>query len=269
MPRIRCPNCGTTIDLESRRELDYKMILNSVQKDSKTFTDLLKITGLPRKTLSMRLTALRDSGIIVKDGGYRLNGSAPLGKWGKIMESPESQLSKPSFFTRKNVLITLMLLVIAVPIGTSVLGMLTSYQPPPAPPPEPPYIGTFKMELKISDAKDLYIWQVTIHFNSSQLVVVEEEIAEGNFFTQTNPPHGTIFTFDVDKKRPGTFSLLGSLLGDVSGVNGSGTLAIVTFGYKSASYDLPRIVYDDVFETTLLDSNLQRTTGTLALELEG
>lgn len=77
MPQIRCPKCGTTINLENRKGVDFSMILNALQRSPKTFTDLLHLTGLPRKTLSLRLKCLCDSGTIVKDGGYRINGALP------------------------------------------------------------------------------------------------------------------------------------------------------------------------------------------------
>jgi hypothetical protein len=83
MPQIRCPKCGTTINLENRKGVDFSTILNALQRSPKTFTDLLHLTGLPRKTLSLRLKSLCDSGAIVKDGGYRLNGTPPSTLAGK------------------------------------------------------------------------------------------------------------------------------------------------------------------------------------------
>jgi len=74
MPKITCPRCGTTIDLENRRNIDIGKICQALQKGPKTFTDLLKATGLPRKTLSLRLRSLCDSGAIAKNGDYALNG---------------------------------------------------------------------------------------------------------------------------------------------------------------------------------------------------
>ena len=76
MPRITCPTCGTTIDLENRRMLDFGRILQALQGGPKTFTELLKITGLPRKTLSLRLKYLCDSGAVLKNGTYSLNKSS-------------------------------------------------------------------------------------------------------------------------------------------------------------------------------------------------
>ncbi|MEM4703704.1 MAG: PKD domain-containing protein [Candidatus Bathyarchaeia archaeon] len=74
MPKVTCPNCGTTIDLENRRKIDYGKICQALEKGPKSFTDLLKITGLPRKTLSLRLNYLCESKIVTKNGDYSLNG---------------------------------------------------------------------------------------------------------------------------------------------------------------------------------------------------
>jgi len=267
MPRIRCPNCGTSINLESRRELDYKMIVSIVQKGSKTFTELLKNTGLPRKTLSMRLAALCDSGVIVKDGGYRLNGSTHIGKWGSIMESTEMSLPKQSFFTRKNMLITLILLVIAVPVAASVYATLISSPPPSPQPSEPEYIGTFKMYLKVYEVTDLFAWQVVVNIDSTKLVVVNAE--EGDFL-KAGAKQGTTFVAEDDFPEVPNILLLGdTLMGmEVRGVDGSGTLAIVTFGYKTSEYTLPKIVFNNnVYETFLWDSNKEVIQGTLKLEI--
>lgn len=270
MPQIRCPNCGTSINLENRRELDYKTILSVIQKGSSTFTELLKNTGLPRKTLSMRLSALCDSGIIVKDGGYRLNGTVQLGKWGKIMDSTENQpLGKTSFFTKRNILITMMLLVIAVPIAANVFATLINSPPPPQQ--APLYIGTFKAYVKVTDVTDLFAWQAVINVDSSQLVVVD---AVRGDFLKAKAPDGTTFQWADETTNPDTPNILlvgDSLLGmDIEGVSGTGTLAIITFGYKTKSYALPEILYgpDHVFETALLDSNLAYIQGyTLTLEI--
>jgi len=246
------------------------MILSGMQKSSKTFTDLLKITGLPRKTLSMRLTALCDSGVIVKDGGYRLNGSSRVENCGGKMDLPESQaLTKPSFFTRRNVIITLMLVMIAVPIAANVSAMLFSSPSPPQP--EPQYIGTFKAYIKVSNVIDLFAWQVVIYADSLELIVVDA--VEGNFL-KANAPYGTTFMLAdhmTNPDIPNTLLVGDSLLGmDIPGVNGAGVLAIITFGYKSENYTLPKIIFDHkMYETLLLNSykeHIQEYTLTIEIE---
>jgi PKD repeat protein len=80
-PQITCPHCGSTINLENRKEVDFEKIMYALDKSPRTFTELLTITNLPRKTLSIRLKELCTSGSIVKDGGYHLNSSIkPTGK---------------------------------------------------------------------------------------------------------------------------------------------------------------------------------------------
>lgn len=74
-PQITCPHCGSTINLENRKGVDFEKIMYALDKSPKTFTELLTITNLPRKTLSIRLKELCTSGSIIKDGGYHLNSS--------------------------------------------------------------------------------------------------------------------------------------------------------------------------------------------------
>ena len=80
VPQITCPNCGTTINLENRKEIDLDMIRNAARRQPKTFTELLHITKLPRKTLSLRLKELCQSGMLIKNEGvYKLNGVSEYG----------------------------------------------------------------------------------------------------------------------------------------------------------------------------------------------
>lgn len=74
-PQITCPHCGSTINLENRKEVDFEKITYALNGSTKTFTELLEVTNLPRKTLSLRLKDLCASGTIIKDGGYRLGAS--------------------------------------------------------------------------------------------------------------------------------------------------------------------------------------------------
>ncbi|HML01889.1 MAG TPA: PKD domain-containing protein [Candidatus Bathyarchaeia archaeon] len=74
-PQITCPYCGNTIGLENRKEVDFQKIIDALGKSPRTFTELLAMTNLPRKTLSLRLKELSASGSITKDGGYHLNPS--------------------------------------------------------------------------------------------------------------------------------------------------------------------------------------------------
>ncbi|MEM2915249.1 MAG: PKD domain-containing protein [Candidatus Bathyarchaeia archaeon] len=142
MPRIRCPNCGLTIDLESRKEVDFSQIFNALKGKERTFTELLHITHLPRKTLSLRLKALCKQGLIVKDnGGYRLMGSWTsepyrISKVGEKMEKIYNSL-KNHYLTIA--LVLCLLTYIGVPIMVHALGWLNEtpkakifYEQPPS-----------------------------------------------------------------------------------------------------------------------------------------
>lgn len=101
-PQITCPHCGNTINLENRKEVDFEKITYALNNSSKTFTELLEITNLPRKTLSLRLKDLCNSGSIVKDGGYRL--STSFRPYKKISETSRSgKMKAPILRMGKNV----------------------------------------------------------------------------------------------------------------------------------------------------------------------
>jgi hypothetical protein len=112
---------------------------------------------------------------------------------------------------------------------------------------EPRVRGNFTMVLKVNDVVDLYAWQVGISYNSSQVQVLR--ITSGGFV-------GDSFPFLVNSTDSIRNLLLigGSLCGEVAGKNGSGTLATITFGYYTENYSIPRIAFDQVFETFLLNS---------------
>ena len=105
MPQIGCPNCGVTINLKKRKEIDLDLIVGSLKNEPKTFTELLRTTRLPRKTLNIRLKDLIDSGIIVKDGGYRLTDSPQTHEFQarrsiKKIHNLKSNIYQPQEFTK-------------------------------------------------------------------------------------------------------------------------------------------------------------------------
>ena len=64
-------------------------------------------------------------------------------------------------------------------------------------------------------------------------------------------------TFPFISSMDGFESLLligGCLRGDVDGVDGSGILATITFGYYTEDYVMPSIAFDQLFGTMLLNS---------------
>lgn len=250
MPQVTCPNCGMTINLKNRKEIDVNLI-KSAAKTPRTFTELLQVTRLPRKTLSLRLKELCVSGTIVKgDGMYKVNGVTEF--WS---DGGKSMGRLSAAFRDRRMRTGLMLIAFLLLSSASghVLAMLFSpphmqtYQ-------EPVIIGNFTMALDIQNVEDLFGWQVVVIFDSSELKVLE--VSPGDFLTFNDPkyPQGPRLLSNVYESR----LLLGSCLyGDMLGKDGSGRLATIVFGYFKENYDIPQIVPKEVFETLLFDSQGQ------------
>jgi len=263
MPQVTCPNCGTTINLLNRREIDFHMITSAAKKKPRTFTELLHITRLPRKTLSLRLKELCINGDLVKrEGVYVLNGTSQFANGGgRSMEKISRMIHDRKM--RTGLMLTALLLSFSVS-GYVLATLFTAQSPSPSL--GPSYIGAFKVDLKISGAVDLFAWQTMINFNPSELVFVE--VVEGNFL-HPDTPYSTIFLY-ADDTGPGELLLYGSRKGiGVRGAAGDGILATITFGYKTEAYTLPKIVYyDDAgYDTYLLNPYLKYTAGSLKLEI--
>ena len=241
MPQIRCPNCGMTINLKKRKDLDVRMITEALKQGSKTFTDLLKITGLPRKTLNLRLKELCQNGILIKaEKGYKLNEFSDLRKgfrrsFGKLVENQ-----------RFKIVALLVLFIVGFPAFS--YAMVALYSSTPTTPPMPKLLGSFTVVVEVNDVKDLYCWQVLIGFNESELTVLKTM-------------NGTLAEIFVNASDIGEGALLlgGTFKGKVSGVdvNGSSSLAFITFGYYVENPVRPKIVMKGFgHETFLLDSRL-------------
>jgi len=250
MPQVTCPNCGMTINLKNRKEIDVNLI-KSAAKTPRTFTELLRVTRLPRKTLSLRLKELCVSGTIVKsDGVYKLNGVSEF--WS---DGGKSMGRVSGVFRDRRMRTGLMLIAFMISFSTSgyVLAKLLTpqyiqtYQ-------EPVIIGNFTMALDIYNVEDLFGWQVVMTFDSSELKVLK--VSPGDFFTFNDPryPQGPRLLSDIYGSR----LMLGSCLyGDMPGKHGSGRLATIVFGYFTENYDAPKIVPEEIFQTLLLDSQGQ------------
>ncbi|MGB9778482.1 MAG: cohesin domain-containing protein [Candidatus Bathyarchaeales archaeon] len=242
MPQVRCPNCGYTINLENRKETDFRLIKSAAKQHPRTFTDLLHVTKLSRKTLNLRLRELCANGVLTKEGRfYKLNGFA-----GDSRNSDFAEFSK--VFQNKKLRTGLMLIALLLFSWGSgyVLALFTSL-PNVQTNKGPEIIGNFAMVLKVNDITDLYAWQVAIAYNSSQMKVLE--VTPGDFV-------GGDFPFFVNSTDSAENLLLigSSMKGDENGKNGSGTLATITFGYYTEDHDMPQIVFNDVFGTMLLNS---------------
>jgi DNA-binding Lrp family transcriptional regulator len=236
-----------TINLENRRKIDFGLIKNATGKHPRTFTELLHITKLSRKTLNLRLQELCKEGVLIKyDGGYRLNGSLHNEDKGK--DFVKGFLN--GFHNKK---LRTGLILIAFMISFSTSGyVLAKFLTPPQQQfietLEPAILGNFTMSLYIHNVKDLYAWQAVIIFNSSELKVLE--VLPGDFLKIEYP----YFVNVTDVIDNGLF-LGGTMCGNVHGIDGSGELATVTFGYFVDNYKEPTIVPKQGFlETGIADS---------------
>lgn len=261
MPQIKCPNCGLTISLENRKETDMDLITKAVQTKERTFTELLHITRLSRKTLSLRLKELRSSGSIVKnDGAYSLNGASyPKGKGNGFVRSFLRSARAGTFQDRRmrNFAWVLMLLL-SSSVSGYVLAMFLVTPQPSQTHETPMIIGTFTMALDVNNVKDLHGWQVLVAYNPSELEVTQ--IIPGGFVGAEYPSSemadvsGGIFLNATDIGW-GKFLVGGLLIGNGPGKDGSGRLATIVFGYYTRDYKLPSIVQDEsMSETCLLNS---------------
>jgi hypothetical protein len=232
MPQIRCPNCGLTINLENRKEIDMNMIKKAVQHSAKSFTELLHITELPRKTLSSRLKELCVNGIIVKDGGsYRLCDSS------KSEEIYDTSLNRFHILHDKRVKtgIVLVALFISLPTFSYALASfvtLPQYSPPII-------LGTFDMVLEVHNVKDMYAWEVLILYNSSELKVLD--VKPGDFLEMEFPFFVNLTDINGDGDVEDVLLLASTLYGDVLGKSGDGLLATITFGYYAENYTMPEL----------------------------
>jgi len=135
-PQITCPYCGNTIGLENRKEVDFEKIMHALGKSQRTFTELLTMTSLPRKTLSIRLKELCASGSITKDGGYHLSPSiAPAnGIFTKKNGNGNGKMNPTILHIKKHVQwipVALIVCLIVVAFGSAM--MVSTPAPPPAP----------------------------------------------------------------------------------------------------------------------------------------
>lgn len=242
MPQIRCPKCGLIINLENRRSLDVKIITEAVKRGSKTFTSLLRTTGLPRKTLNLRLKELCERGVLVKvEGHYQLNGSSEPKK--NLVKSFERLTHNERF---KGVAL-LLLLLIGLPAFSYAMIKLTPTTQVTSPKPE--ILGTYTVVVEVNNINNLYAWQILMVFNESELTFLEARKGEiaGDLLVNAS---------DIGD---GALLLGGSLMGNVPGIDVevSTSLTYIVFGYYVEDPEPPQIAMKGFgFETFLLDSEL-------------
>jgi len=226
-----------TINLENRKKIDVNLIKNATKRQPRTFTELLHITRLPRKTLSSRLKELCKNGTLIKkERGYKINAVSEF-------ENNGRNLAKGFSRALHDKRIRTGLMLIAFLLCSSGSGyVLATFLTPKEIYQKPVILGNFTMALEVSNVKDLYAWQIIINFDSSELEVMK--ITPGSFVGDEYP----LFLNATDVGE-GILLLGGSLCGDVSGTNGDGRLATVVFGYFVDQYNWP-----PRFESQLLDS---------------
>ena len=243
MPRITCPNCGMTINLENRREIDFDLIATAAKKRPRTFTELLHITKLSRKTLSSRLKELCKNRTLIKSSGfYELNNASKF----EIKEKFSARRFSKIFNNRKmKIGLTLVVFLLSSSVSGYVLAMFIAY---PQHEEYPKPIGDFTMALDVNNVEDLYTWQVIITFNSSELNVLKT--MPGGFIEVEYP-----FFFNATDVADGILLLGSTLAGNVSGKNGTGTLAIINFEYFVEESKTPQLALSEkAFKTYLLNS---------------
>ncbi|MCD6240861.1 hypothetical protein J7K27_04980 [Candidatus Bathyarchaeota archaeon] len=101
----------------------------------------------------------------------------------------------------------------------------------------------FIIEVKVSDVTDLYGYEFHLRWNSTLLDCVE--VSEGPFLKSGG---STFFTYKINSTE-GCMVVDCTLLGDVQGVSGNGTLTTIKFYIKTTGECLL-----DLYDTILLDS---------------
>jgi len=104
----------------------------------------------------------------------------------------------------------------------------------------------FVVNLSVSDVSNLYAWQIKLAYDHTILELVTT--AQGSFLGASDM---TFFTYKVNDTS-GFLLMDCTLLGNLSGVNGSGTLATIEFHVEqSGSCDL------SLYDTQLIDPSEQ------------
>jgi len=101
----------------------------------------------------------------------------------------------------------------------------------------------FTIEVKVSDVIDLYGYEFHLRWNSTLLDCVE--VNEGPFLKSGG---STFFTYKINSTE-GCMVVDCTLLGDIQGVNGNGTLTTIKFYIKKTGECLL-----DLYDTILLNS---------------
>lgn len=86
----------------------------------------------------------------------------------------------------------------------------------------------FTVNINIAGVDDLYAWEFKLYYNST--ILSNSSVTEGTFLSSTGSTFFRVVNnTDTYNATHGRFWVTCTLLGDVSGVSGSGTLATITF----------------------------------------
>lgn len=101
----------------------------------------------------------------------------------------------------------------------------------------------FTISIEATDIGDLYAWELKLAWNTSVLELVE--ILEGEFLKNG----GTTFFTSAENETAGIIKVDCTLLGDLPGVDGSGTLVEFMFSAKGSGGS-PLTLYDTIMLTS-------------------
>jgi len=288
MPQIRCPSCGTTINLKNRKEIDLDLIIGSINKGPKTFTQLLRTTHLPRKTLYLRLKELVDSRIIVKDRGYRLTDSPEASEFQMRRSTKRfhNLKSKVVRFIKENpdgnrdslLIVSFIAFLVISSVFTNTL-IVRAHRVHNLNADSQIADGTLEVKMGITNAANLYAWQGKITYDPTILKVVN--VATGEFLssdaivinatgqvysieTSYSTRSLLVFATDADSME-GVLVIGGSLLGKAQGIYGAGTLATITFSVINEKMETPNVNLRG--EMILVNPDLSDAEGILKIEL--
>ena len=254
--------------METRREVDDQLILKALRNGQKTFTQLMRESHIPRKTLNLRLKKLIDSGLIVKNGGYQLSSSAPAYTIWRGINLKKSGFIRENLNGKSNAFILIGLIVFAM--ASNFTMSLAS-----------PKSNLFTVKIKVSGAVNLYAWQTEVVYDPNVLTIVD--IEQGGFLS-TNvltvnstiiriPPINAIEIFEGNsifvfnsRVEYGRILVGETRVGNATGVSGDGTLAIMTFSIRTET----GIFYPYIENSVLLEkdnqNNIVPTEGLLVIE---
>lgn len=201
--------------------------------------------------MSLRLKELCAKGTLVKrQSMYKLNDALSSGN-----RSLDPMKGVMNVFRDKKLRTGFILIMLLLCSSTSgyVLATFLARQEEQ----EPTIIGRFTAVVDVSGVRDLYGWQALIVYNSNKLKVLR--VIPGGFVGAKYPEHAAdvsenIFLNTTDV-GDGRLLLFGSMIGNVPGKNGNGTLATIIFGYFADDYMPPKLGPDGKSEITLWDSS--------------